>query len=90
MFLLAGAVPQPKSLSVRIISAIWWLFSIVLLAAYIAGFSFVLESGSEPLSIQTFEDLVKQKQLEFGTMGGSSTFQYFKVRWPESSLALRM
>ncbi|XP_053136811.1 probable glutamate receptor [Hemicordylus capensis] len=75
---LQGAVPRPKSLSVRLISAIWWLFSIVLLAAYIAGFSFVLESGSEQLSIQNFEDLVKQRQLEFGTMEGSSTLQYFK------------
>lgn len=74
---LQGAVPPPKSLSVRIISAIWWLFSIVLLSAYIAGFSFVLESGSEQLSIQTFEDLVKQRHLDFGTMGGSSTLLYF-------------
>ncbi|XP_077167964.1 putative glutamate receptor [Paroedura picta] len=75
---LQGAVPPPKSLSVRIISAIWWLFSIVLLTAYIAGFSFVLESGSEQLSIQTFEDLVKQRHLEFGTMAVSSTLLYFK------------
>ncbi|XP_066493833.1 probable glutamate receptor [Tiliqua scincoides] len=75
---LQGAVPQPKSLSVRIISAMWWLFSIVLLAAYIAGFSFVLESGTDQLSIETFEDLVKQRQLEFGTMESSSTLRYFK------------
>ncbi|XP_054857751.1 probable glutamate receptor [Eublepharis macularius] len=75
---LQGAIPRPKSLSVRIISAIWWLFSIVLLTAYVAGFSFVLESGSEQLSIQTFEDLVKQRHLEFGTMAGSSTLRYFK------------
>ncbi|XP_063001599.1 probable glutamate receptor [Elgaria multicarinata webbii] len=77
-FTLQGTMPQPRSLSVRIISAIWWLFSIVLLTAYIAGFSFVLESGSEQLSIQNFEDLVKQRQLEFGTMEGSSTLMYFK------------
>ncbi|XP_020666075.3 putative glutamate receptor [Pogona vitticeps] len=77
-FTLQGVVPQPKSLSVRIVSAIWWLFSIVLLTAYIAGFSFILESGSEQLSIQTFEDLVKQRELEFGTMEGSSTLLYFK------------
>uniref|UniRef100_A0A8D0BQN2 Glutamate receptor n=1 Tax=Salvator merianae TaxID=96440 RepID=A0A8D0BQN2_SALMN len=77
-FTLQGAVPQPRSVSVRIISAIWWLFSIVLLTAYIASFSFILESGSEQISIQTFEDLVKQRHLEFGTMEGSSTLLYFK------------
>ncbi|KAG8142265.1 hypothetical protein E2320_006198 [Naja naja] len=75
---LQGTIPQPRSLSVRVISAIWWLFGIVVLAAYIAGFSFVLESATDHISIQDFEDLVKQKQLEFGTMEGSSTLQYFK------------
>ncbi|XP_070812131.1 probable glutamate receptor isoform X1 [Pituophis catenifer annectens] len=75
---LQGTIPQPRSLSVRVISAIWWLFGIVVLAAYIAGFSFVLESAADHISIQNFEDLVKQRQLEFGTMEGSSTLQYFK------------
>uniref|UniRef100_A0A8C5S3G1 Glutamate receptor n=1 Tax=Laticauda laticaudata TaxID=8630 RepID=A0A8C5S3G1_LATLA len=75
---LQGTIPQPRSLSVRVISAIWWLFGIVVLAAYIAGFSFVLESATDHISIQDFEDLVKQRQLEFGTMEGSSTLQYFK------------
>ncbi|KAM6434858.1 putative glutamate receptor isoform 1-T3 [Liasis olivaceus] len=75
---LQGTIPRPKSLSIRVISAIWWLFGIVVLAAYIAGFSFILESASQHLSIESFEDLVKQRQLEFGTMEGSSTFQYFK------------
>lgn len=51
----------------------------MVLAAYIAGFSFILESETDHLSIQNFEDLVKQRQLEFGTMEGSSTLQYFKV-----------
>ncbi|XP_063173530.1 probable glutamate receptor [Candoia aspera] len=75
---LQGTIPRPKSLSIRVISAIWWLFGIVVLAAYIAGFNFVLESASHHLSIESFEDLVKQRHLEFGTMEGSSTLQYFK------------
>ncbi|KAM3824017.1 putative glutamate receptor [Vipera latastei] len=75
---LQGTVPQPRSLSIRVISTVWWLFGIVVLVAYIAGFSYVLESETDHLSIQSFEDLVKQRQLEFGTMEGSSTLQYFK------------
>ncbi|XP_070615194.1 probable glutamate receptor [Erythrolamprus reginae] len=75
---LQGTIPPPKSLAVRVISAIWWLFGIVVLSAYIAGFSFVLESSAEHISIEKFEDLLKQKKLEFGTMEGSSTLQYFK------------
>ncbi|XP_003229279.3 probable glutamate receptor [Anolis carolinensis] len=77
-FTLQGVMPQPKSLAIRIISAIWWLFSIVLLTAYIAGFSFILESSSDQISIHNFEDLVKQRELDFGTMESSSTLQYFK------------
>ncbi|XP_050787676.1 probable glutamate receptor [Gopherus flavomarginatus] len=75
---LQGAAPHPKALSGRIIATIWWLFTISLLAAYIANFTALLSSGNEPLPIQTFEDLVKQREIEFGTVEGSSTFQFFK------------
>nr|XP_006124734.1 probable glutamate receptor [Pelodiscus sinensis] len=75
---LQGAAPHPKALSGRIIAAIWWVFTISLLAAYIANFTALLRTGDEPLAIQTFEDLVKQRELEFGTVESSSTFQFFK------------
>uniref|UniRef100_A0A8D0HK36 Glutamate receptor n=1 Tax=Sphenodon punctatus TaxID=8508 RepID=A0A8D0HK36_SPHPU len=75
---LQGAEPHPKALSLRIIAAIWWLFTVTLLAAYIASYTTLLSSGSDQLSIQTFEDLVKQRELEFGTLESASTFQYFK------------
>jgi len=76
----AGVTPRPKAFSVRVIAAVWWLFTITLLAAYIANFTVLLSSGSEQLPIQTFEDLVKQRKLEFGTLDGSSTFYFFKVQ----------
>ncbi|NXQ10676.1 GLRK protein, partial [Peucedramus taeniatus] len=75
---LQGATPRPQALSVRVIAVVWWLFTLALLAAYIANFTALLSSGSEQLPIQTFEDLVKQRNLEFGTLEGSSTFYYFK------------
>ncbi|NXG53788.1 GLRK protein, partial [Psilopogon haemacephalus] len=75
---LQGVTPRPKALSVRVIAAVWWLFTIALLAAYIANFTALLSSSSEQLPIQTFEDLVKQRKLEFGTLEGSSTFYFFK------------
>uniref|UniRef100_A0A8C5UB12 Probable glutamate receptor n=1 Tax=Malurus cyaneus samueli TaxID=2593467 RepID=A0A8C5UB12_9PASS len=59
--------PRPQALSVRVIAVVWWLFTLALLAAYIANFtSPCWGAGSEQLPIQTFEDL------------GSSTFYYFK------------
>ncbi|NXA40247.1 GLRK protein, partial [Eudromia elegans] len=77
-FALQGASPRPRALSVRVIAAIWWLFTLALVAAYIANFTALLSSGSEQLPIQTFEDLVKQRELEFGTLDGSSTYYFFK------------
>ncbi|KAM4703365.1 LOW QUALITY PROTEIN: glutamate receptor U1-like [Rhinophrynus dorsalis] len=78
-FTLQGAEPHPKSVSARIIAVIWWVFSIVLVAAYIASFAAFLNSGNEQkTNIQSFEDLVKQRTLEFGTINSSSTLQFFK------------
>ncbi|NWI01047.1 GLRK protein, partial [Tichodroma muraria] len=75
---LQGATARPQALSVRVIAVVWWLFTLALLATYIANFTALLSSDSEQFSIQTFEDLVKQRKLEFGTLEGSSTFYYFK------------
>ncbi|XP_053545841.1 glutamate receptor U1-like [Bombina bombina] len=76
---LQGVEPYPKSVSARIIAVIWWVFSIVLLAAYIASFAAFLNVGKEQTtSIQTFEDLLKQQNLEFGTISSSSTLNFFK------------
>ncbi|KAG9482257.1 hypothetical protein GDO78_011118 [Eleutherodactylus coqui] len=78
-FTLQGVEPQPKSVSARIIAIIWWLFSVTLLAAYIASFaSYVNNSENQTPNIQTFEDLLKQNKIEFGTLANSSTFNFFK------------
>ncbi|MBN3306754.1 GLRK protein, partial [Amia calva] len=75
---LQGAGPQPKALSVRVISAIWWLFAVVLLASYFAGLSAMQGSDNTQLSIETFEDLANQDVIEYGTLRVSSTFAFFK------------
>ncbi|XP_044134172.1 probable glutamate receptor [Bufo gargarizans] len=78
-FTLQGVEPQPKSVSARIIAVIWWIFSITLLAAYIASFaSYVNNTKGQTPNIQTFHDLLKQDKVEFGTMANSSTFNFFK------------
>lgn len=77
---LQGAEPHPKSTSARIIAVIWWVFTVIVVAAYIASFAAMLKSGDEQTasSIQSFEDLAKQRAIEYGTIEGSSTFQFFK------------
>ncbi|XP_063064073.1 glutamate receptor U1 [Engraulis encrasicolus] len=76
---LQGAGPHPKSVSGRLISAIWWLFSIVLLATYFSRVSAWLQSDHSHLSIENFHDLADQNVIEYGTVDGGSTLQFFKT-----------
>lgn len=75
---LQGAGPHPKALSGRLISAIWWMFAIMLLACYFGNFNSILHSDQNHVSIKTFEDLANQDVIEYGTMEGGSTMSFFK------------
>ncbi|XP_051950759.1 probable glutamate receptor [Xyrauchen texanus] len=75
---LQGAGPHPKALSGRVITAIWWLFSILLLACYFANLSSWLHTDNDQLSIKSFEDLANQNLIEYGTIKDSSSFAFFK------------
>ncbi|XP_076845092.1 putative glutamate receptor [Brachyhypopomus gauderio] len=75
---LQGAGPHPKALSGRVITAMWWLFSLVVLACYFANLSSWMHSDTKQLSIKSFEDLANQNVMEYGTIKGSSSFAFFK------------
>ncbi|KAI7789939.1 probable glutamate receptor [Triplophysa rosa] len=75
---LQGAGPHPRALSGRVITAIWWLFSLVLLASFFASLSSWLHSDSQELSIKSFEDLANQNVVEYGTIKDSSSMSFFK------------
>lgn len=77
---MPGAGPHPKSFSGRVITAIWWLFSLVVLACYFANLSNWLYMDNKQLSIKSFEDLANQNVIEYGTIKGSSTMALFKVK----------
>ncbi|XP_070295408.1 probable glutamate receptor [Salvelinus sp. IW2-2015] len=75
---LQGAGPHPKGLSGRVISAIWWVFAVVLLACYFSNFNAMLRSDSKYVSVNNFEELAKQDVIDYGTVEGGSTFNFFK------------
>nr|XP_019958808.1 PREDICTED: probable glutamate receptor [Paralichthys olivaceus] len=75
---LQGAGPHPKGLSGRVVSAIWWLFALMLLACYFGNFNSVLHSNSKHSSIRTFEDLANQDVIDYGTVESGSTMFFFK------------
>lgn len=77
--ILLGAGPHPKALSGRLISAIWWLFGVLLLACYFGNLNSTLHSNSKHVSIKTFEDLANQDVIDYGTVEAGSTMTFFKA-----------
>lgn len=75
---LQGAGPHPKAPSGRLISAIWWLFAVLLLACYFGNFSSLMHSNNKHISIKGFEDLANQDVLDYGTVEAGSTMMFFK------------
>uniref|UniRef100_UPI0037E9630B probable glutamate receptor isoform X2 n=1 Tax=Semicossyphus pulcher TaxID=241346 RepID=UPI0037E9630B len=75
---LQGAGPHPKALSGRLVSAIWWLFAVLLLASYFGNFNSMLHSNHGHVSIKSFEELANQDVIEYGTVEGGSTMSFFK------------
>ncbi|XP_072538382.1 probable glutamate receptor [Salminus brasiliensis] len=75
---LQGAGPHPKALSGRVITAIWWLFSLMVLACYFANLSSWLHSDRQQLSVKSFDDLANQNIVQYGTIKGSSSLAFFK------------
>lgn len=79
VFVLTGAGPHPKAFSGRLISAIWWLFTILLLACYFSNLNSMLHSNNKHVSIKTFEDLADQDLIDYGTVESGSTMMFFKA-----------
>ncbi|XP_030578764.1 glutamate receptor U1 [Archocentrus centrarchus] len=75
---LQGAGPHPKALSGCVVSAIWWLFAVLLLACYFSNLQSMLNSDSKHVSIKSFEDLANQDVIDYGTVEFGSTMLFFK------------
>ncbi|XP_056155705.1 glutamate receptor U1 [Lampris incognitus] len=75
---LQGAGPHPKALSGRVVSAIWWVFAVLLLACYFASLNSMMRSETKHVSIKSFEDLANQDVIDYGTVDGGSSMAFFK------------
>ncbi|XP_074643820.1 glutamate receptor 2-like [Tubulanus polymorphus] len=76
----AGCNLVPNSISVRIISSTWWIFSFFVLGAYVAKlFPFLTpERLMTPSTSLTAEDLSKQTFIKYGTIYRGSTWEFFR------------
>ncbi|XP_064603248.1 glutamate receptor U1-like [Liolophura sinensis] len=74
-----GYSVTPRSFSGRFLSAIWWIFAMFFLVAYIASLTgrFIIKDSLTPVKIHTFDDLALSN-IRYGVIKGGRTYQLFK------------
>ncbi|XP_055379344.1 glutamate receptor ionotropic, kainate 2-like [Condylostylus longicornis] len=68
----------PRTGPLRIVSALWWFFALMMLNSYTANLAAFLTSSRQQSSIESINDLAEQNKISFGTVNGGSTSTFFK------------
>lgn len=79
-FMQQGCYISPHSISGRIVSGIWYFFTLIIVSSYTANFAALLTIDRMATPINSVEDLVSQRDVQYGTIGVGSTIEFFKVR----------
>jgi len=69
----------PRAVSTRLVSGIWWFFTLILIASYTANLAAFLTVERMISPIESAEDLAKQNAIKYGTLNGGSTMTFFKA-----------
>ncbi|XP_063399028.1 glutamate receptor ionotropic, kainate glr-3-like [Mytilus trossulus] len=73
-----GGEPLPVSLAGRTIVSGWWIFCIVSIAVYSGNLTASLAVHKTKLPFTSLEEMVKQKEFKWGTLGSSAFQTVFK------------
>ena len=73
-----GCDMNPKSFSTRIIGAIWWFFTLILISSYTANLAAFLTVERIITPIESVEDLATQSKIKYGTLKDGSTMSFFR------------
>ncbi|XP_022237656.1 glutamate receptor ionotropic, kainate 2-like isoform X1 [Limulus polyphemus] len=73
-----GSEINPKAISTRIIGAIWWFFTLILVSSYTANLAAFLTVERMITPIESVEDLAIQSKIAYGTLEGGSTMTFFR------------
>ena len=74
-----GCDLNPRSISTRIIGAIWWFFTLILISSYTANLAAFLTVDRVITPIESVEDLASQTKIKYGALEGGSTMTFFRV-----------
>ena len=70
---------MPRAASTRLISTVWWLFTLIIISSYTANLAAFLTVERMTMDIESADDLSRQTEIKYGTVFGGSTMTFFKV-----------
>ena len=76
-----GSDLTPKSMSTRMIAAMWWFFTLIMISSYTANLAAFLTVSRMESPIETAEDLAKQTKIKYGCLESGSTRAFFRVKY---------
>lgn len=68
-----------RSLSGRIVGSVWWFFTLILISSYTANLAAFLTVERMVTPIKSVDDLARQTEVEYGTLNGGSSKEFFEV-----------
>ncbi|KAH8353734.1 hypothetical protein KR084_013022 [Drosophila pseudotakahashii] len=85
MWLVLGSIlnqgcdllPRQVGLPMRLLTAFWWIFALLISQTYIAKLAAFITSSKIAGDIGSLHDLVDQNKVQFGTIRGGATSVYF-------------
>lgn len=77
--LSAGSDIAPRALSTRLVSGIWWFFTLIMISSYTANLAAFLTVERMVYPIESADDLSKQVKIKYGTLWSGSTKTFFQV-----------
>ncbi|KAK4291151.1 hypothetical protein Pmani_036002, partial [Petrolisthes manimaculis] len=72
-----GTEQQPRAVSTRMVAALWWFFTLIMVSSYTANLAAFLTVERMESPIESAHDLAKQTKIKYGSMFGGSTWNFF-------------
>lgn len=73
-----GSDLNPRAISTRIVSGMWWFFTLIIISSYTANLAAFLTVERMITPIQNSEDLAAQAEIAYGTLESGSTMTFFR------------
>nr|XP_022293547.1 glutamate receptor ionotropic, kainate 2-like [Crassostrea virginica]XP_022293548.1 glutamate receptor ionotropic, kainate 2-like [Crassostrea virginica] len=77
-FMQQGCEIAPRAVSTRMVAGVWWFFTLIIISSYTANLAAFLTIEKMVSPIQGAEDLAKQTDIKYGTLGSGSTKAFFE------------